>query len=435
MDISAARAAARDLFLAGVKAADPYTAVKDALREAPVEGHGPVHLIAVGKAAGAMMRGALESIPASRLAGEGLVVTNYENAGEIPGCRVFAAGHPLPDDNGHAAAQAVAERAAAAGEGEELLVLVSGGASALLPLPTDGISLEEKITTTNLLLGCGADIVAVNTVRKHLSNLKGGGLARLAVPARLRSLILSDVIGDDLSSIASGPTVPDPTTFKDAVNILETAGVWQRLPESVRRHLDEGRQGEIADTPKPGDPVFDNCQTRLVGGNGISVAAMADQASSMELTTEIYSNALCGEARDEAARFVEFARRFRLQKNPNAPVAFLAGGETTVTLTGKGRGGRNQEIALAVAVAAEAQGMTGDWVFLSGGTDGRDGPTDAAGGMVDPGTLTRMRAAGCDPMAHLADNDAYHALQASDDLLMTGGTGTNVADLQVFVLL
>ncbi|CAG0939458.1 partial glycerate 2-kinase, partial [Candidatus Brocadiaceae bacterium] len=246
-------------------------------------------------------------------------------------------------------------------------------------------------------------------------------------PAKVHAIVLSDVLGDDLSAIASGCTVPDNTTYQDALDVLNP--VWQLVPESVQKHLLAGEQGLIAETPKSDDPIFKNSTMQLCASNAVSLKAMFDKAQTLGYQTEIYSEQLCGIAKEEAEKLC----RYTMQLNSHRPTALLAGGETTVNLTGTGKGGRNQEFALAFALAAEKIGLK-NWTLLSGGTDGRDGPTDAAGGMVDAQTLQRIRNQGLDPEALLNNNDAYTALQHSNDLLITGATGTNVADLQILLL-
>jgi len=437
------------IFQAGIDAADPYQAVKRCLKVdhqaiailSDVDGReqkrvgrwSGIHLIAFGKAACAMAQAASEIIPASVLAGRGIAVTNYENIRAIDNVDVIGASHPLPDEAGLNAARRIAERVQQAQANELILVLVSGGGSALIPCPVDAITLEEKIATTDLLLACGANINEINGVRKHLSKLKGGGLARMAAPADLHALILSDVLGDDLSTIASGPTVPDDTTYSDAIGVFKAKGVWDQVPVPVRRHLEQGQLGHIPETPKAGDPAFTNTSHTLIGSNAISVGAIMKAAQDLGYESRLYSRHLCGIARDEAEKLVIHAKRL-LADGLNRPLALLAGGETTVILKGCGRGGRNQEMALAFALAAEQHGLSGNWTFLSGGTDGRDGPTDAAGGLVDPGTINRMTAAGINPGERLENNDAYAALTCSQDLLDTGATGTNVADLQILLI-
>lgn len=439
----ALREDAAAFFRSGVEAADPAKAVARHLstrsgrlvireqgggeRSSPWRG---VRIVAFGKAALAMARAAGERVPAPLFRGPGVAVTNYENAADakLAGFTVMGAGHPLPDDNGVAAAKAVAGCAVAAEKGELVLVLISGGGSALLPFPAEGLTLADKIATTNLLLASGADIGEINTVRKHLSRLKGGGLARIASPADLHALILSDVLGDDLSTIASGPTVPDPTTFADAREILRRRGVWDKAPDAVRRRIEDGTAGRVPETPKSGDPVFAGVAATLIGSNAVSLEAVRQAAERAGYRVTVYDDCLTGEAREAAQSMAGAAR-----KKAGGKRAMIAGGETTVTLRGKGRGGRNQEMALAFAIAAEDMKLS-DFVFLSGGTDGRDGPTDAAGGIVDAGTAARIRQHGGDPAALLADNDSYRALGLSGDLLRTGATGTNVADLQILLI-
>lgn len=441
MGISQARDLAETAFLAGVKAADPDKAVRAALclKKTGLSVAGVkdvwrhVFLIAFGKAACAMTEGALAVIPPEYLAAPPIVVTNDENFQEMDGCRVFASGHPLPDARGMKAAQEIAALLDQTTKEDLVLVLVSGGGSALLPLPAEGISLDEKIQTTDLLLASGAGISQVNAVRKHLSALKGGQLAQKALPACVHALILSDVIGDDLSSIASGPTVPDPTRFSLCRAILKDYGVWTKLPDAVLARLRKGHQGLLSETPKPDGDVDRQVHNTLVGSNALSLKAMEEAVTKQGIVVRRYDDALTGEARDEAAKLVAYLKTLNKDVK-RGPMAVTAGGETTVTLSGKGKGGRNQEFALAFAIEAERQELGMNWEFLSAGTDGRDGPTDAAGAVVDAQTLARMRDAGGNPAALLAENDAYNALSISGDLIKIGGTGTNVADLQLALI-
>lgn len=435
------------LFQAGIAAADPCRSVQRylsasgdhieiLLNDGRLKRSGKwskVHLIAFGKAACAMIQAAQAIIPAHLLTGQGIAVTNYENVRTIDNIEVIGAAHPLPDAAGFNAAQKCAERVSSARQGELVLVLVSGGGSALIPYPVDPITLQEKIATTDLLLASGATINQVNCVRKHLSQLKGGGLAKMAAPADLHALILSDVLGDDVSAIASGPTVPDAGTFSDAINVFKAKDIWDKVPASVRHYLEQGRLGKVPETPKPGDDVFKNTAYTLIGSNALSVNATLQAAQALGYDARIYSNHLCGETREAAENLVSTAVTL-VGNGIDKPLALLAGGETTVTLKGNGRGGRNQEMALAFAIAAKQHGLAGRWTFLSGGTDGRDGPTDAAGGLVDQDTLERLIHADCDPAAMLANNDSYNALKSSQDLIDTGATGTNVADLQILLL-
>jgi len=394
------------LFQVGVIAADPEKAVKTSLSENPIAlpDRGKLFVLGMGKAACTMTEAALSCLPQPASV---LVVTNYENKRAVHGATVMPAGHPIPDESGLRAALAVEALLAQAGEMDRVLVLVSGGGSALLPAPVEGLSLSEKAEVNRLLLGAGLEIGMINAVRQHLSRLKGGGLLRQAAPAPVTALILSDVIGDDMRAIASGPTVAPLMDRADVVKMLKQRGLWDQLPDAARTAL---RRTEDH-LPLP------LAENRLVGSNRLSLDAMLNA----QPDARIISDALVGDVSDAAALIVARAQAAD-------PQLALFGGETTVTLRGTGRGGRNQELALRIAIAL--QGKPG-WRFLSGGTDGRDGPTDAAGALVDGGTVARIRAAGGDPEALLSNNDSYRALALAGDLLITGATGTNVADLQI----
>lgn len=436
------------IFQAGIQAADPYSAVKRCLQSdgeqldialdldnrAKRSGNWQkIYVIAFGKAACSMAKAAQEIIPAQLLAQPILAITNYENVTELANIEILGANHPLPDQTGFVAAQRIAKIAQQAQQGELVLALVSGGGSALIPFPADGISLNEKIATTDLLLASGATINEINCVRKHLSQIKSGGLAKFTAPADLHALILSDVLGDKLSDIASGPTIADDTTFNDAIQVFKDKNIWHKITQNVQTHLENGAQGIISETAKTGDAIFNNTGHTLCGSNTISLQATSQMAQNLAYDLHLYSDQLSGEAKHIAEDLVIYAQAL-LSSGINKPNAILAGGETTVTITGTGLGGRNQEMALAFAIAAEKHQLNANWVFLSGGTDGRDGPTDAAGGIVDQQTIARMRNATIEPKQYLANNDAYHALQISEDLLITGATGTNVADLQILLI-
>ncbi len=415
--VEAGRARALRLFRTGLAAADPEAAVRRSLDADPPAGLGDALVLAAGKAALGMLDGASGWIAALPRRPEILVTTNRENAraeagaassgppGDrrpaLPPSALFVAGHPVPDAEGLRAARAFEAALRAAGPETRVLLLLSGGASALLPSPAPGLTLEDEAGVARLLLSSGASIGEVNLVRQQLSTLKGGGLARLAAPAAVTALILSDVVGDDLRAIGSGPTAGALGTRADAAALCRDLGIWDALPEAARARLGSG------ESPAP-TPEADN---RVVGSNAISLAAMGRAAPD----ARVHAEPLVGDVSDAAARLLALP-----------PGVHLLGGETTVRVTGAGMGGRNQELALRVA-----RGLRPGDVFLSAGTDGRDGPTDAAGGVVDAGTVGRIRAAGLDVEALLADNDAHRALAASGDLLVTGGTGTNVADLQV----
>jgi len=403
--MSSDRETARHLFDIGVAAADPVVAVRRALG---IRGLAPLRgrrvILAIGKAAIAMLKGT-DGMDADGV----IVVTNPENAAPVQGAEVFAAGHPVPDQTGLKAGRAVLAALSDLGAHDQVLALISGGGSALLPAPAPGITLDDKVAVNKGLLASGADITEMNLVRQELSALKGGGLLRAAAPAHVTALILSDVIGDDLRVIASGPTVSPIGTRADAVAILKARGLWAGLPEAVRSHLSGPPGPDVANAPE--------ADNRLVGSNAISLAAMAAAAPG----AHCHDRALIGDVEAAAARVLEAG-----------PGLHLFGGETTVVLKGDGKGGRNQELALRVAMGAAAAGWH-EWVFLSGGTDGRDGPVDAAGGLVDQLSVRRMQAAGIDLEQALLRNDSYPVLKTAGDLLMTGGTGTNVADLQVLI--
>ena len=385
-----------------------------------------VWVVGAGKAAAAMAA-ALHSILGDRLSG-GLVVTKYGHASADTGpIELIEAGHPLPDEAGVAAARRMAGLLAG-GTGRDLvLAIISGGGSALLALPAEGISLTDLQATTDLLLRSGATIGEVNAVRKHLSQIKGGGLARLAAPNPVIGLILSDVVGDPLDAIASGPTAPDPTTFAGAWAALERHDLADQVPRPVRERLLAGIQGALSETPKPGDPLFEQVHNVIVGSNRLAAEAAVEEARHQGLNALLLSTFVEGEARHVARVAAGLAREMASFDRPVArPACLVWGGETTVTVRGRGQGGRNQELALAAAMALD--GLPGI-VLVALATDGTDGPTDAAGAAVTGETAARARAMGLDPAAYLADNNAYPFFRALDDLLRTGPTGTNVNDL------
>jgi glycerate 2-kinase len=414
------RAEALRLFDVAIKAADPARALRAGMAANPVPkpiNNGQYIIVSVGKAAVPMAREALcliGDVPARVL-----VVTNYENACDLAGARVIAAGHPVPDENGRIAGEAVAQILTEAGANDRVLALISGGGSALLPAPVPGLSLDDKATVNRLLLAGGFDISEMNLVRQQLSRLKGGGMVRLAAPAPVSAFILSDVIGDDLRVIASGPTVAPLGTKAQARDLLKARGIWADLPAHVRAILEQTEPA--GDTP----PKADN---HLIGSNRKSLEAI-EKASDV-FKAVIVSDRLEGDVSEACGTILKAARDIPA----GHPACLIFGGETTVTLRGNGQGGRNQELALRMAIAAPDVLTGREWVFLSGGTDGRDGPTEAAGGIVDAGSLARLRAAGADALALLANNDSNAALAASGDLVVTGATGTNVADVQILLL-
>jgi hydroxypyruvate reductase len=393
---------------------------------------GRVFIIAFGKAA-TTMAGALENRLGKYLA-SGIAVTKYGHATEFHSEKItlFEAGHPLPDENGVAAAKKILQLAEQAEENDLILVAISGGGSALLSLPADELTLQDKQATTDLLLKCGADIRELNTIRKHLSAAKGGWLAAAIHPARYCALILSDVIGDPLDFIASGPTVPDSTTFEDAWAICEKYDLVEKLPARARYYLQRGVKQEIPDTPKSGDAIFACGANLLIGNNRQAAEAALAYAQKLNYNAMILTTGLQGEAREIAQIFPALAGDILKYQTPVAPPAcIICGGETTVTVKGKGKGGRNQELALAASPGLSGLPCA---VLLSAGTDGTDGPTDAAGAIVDDETLVRASKKKLIWQTYLADNDAYHFFQQIGGLLTTGPTRTNVMDLQILLV-
>jgi hydroxypyruvate reductase len=346
--------------------------------------------------------------------------------------QIHEASHPVPDERGIKGAEEILSLVNQAGERDLVLCPISGGGSALLVAPAEGVTLEDKQEVTRLLLACGADIHEINTIRKHLSRAKGGGLARFAYPATVISLILSDVIGDDLNVIASGPAVPDTSTFADTRRVLEKYDIWDRVPESVQSRIQQGLKGEIQDTPKAGDAVFERCFSELVGTNIQALKAAGLKAEELGYRTLILSSTVEGEAREVAKVLTAIAREVRHSGNPlSVPACILCGGETTVTIQGDGKGGRNQEFALASALRLD--GME-NIVVLAGGTDGNDGPTDAAGAVADGSTLARAQGQALDPLDYLSRNDSYNFFQPLEDLVITGPTRTNVMDVYLILV-
>jgi hydroxypyruvate reductase len=424
------RQAARAVFDAALRAADVHPLVLRALADVPLPATARVSVVGAGKASGAMAAAA-EQVLGDRIV-DGVVVVKDGYRAETRRVRLVEAGHPVPDARGEAAAReirAIAQRAAA---DDVLLVLVSGGGSALTPAPVPPITLGDKQAMTRLMLAAGANINQLNAVRKHCSLLKGGQLARAAAPAPVRALLLSDVIGDPLDVIASGPTAPDVSTFAEALAILDRLDLRSRTPAAIVERLTRGQRGEIPETPKPDDPVFRHVTNTVIGNNRLVVDAAADEAVRLGYGPHVVTRSLDGEAREVAAGLVALAREIGEGRGPvAAPACVIAAGETTVTVRGRGRGGRCQEFALAAALALDG---VGGIVALAAGTDGTDGPTDAAGGIVDGESARRARALGQDPRARLEDNDANPMLDALGDLVTTGPTNTNLLDLYLLLV-
>jgi glycerate-2-kinase len=393
-----------------------------------------ISLIAFGKAAAAMA-GALADILGERLT-SGLVVVPGPGAKTLPKIEYIEASHPTPDARSVEAARRALEIAGKAGEKDLVFVCISGGGSSLLTLPADGITLEKKRRLTDDLLRAGATIGELNAVRKHLSAVKGGRLAKAAFPATMVTLVLSDVVGDDPGTIASGPTYWDVSTFAEARGVLERYGLWDSAPALVRARLEEGGRGEVEETLKEGDPVFARARTFIVGDNMTALRAAKNEADKRGFETVFLSSSDSGEARKVAANYAAFMAEMACSAaSLPRPLCLLAGGELTVTVKGRGRGGRNTEFVLASVVEMAKNDLEGlDWLILSLGTDGIDGPTDAAGAWADASTAGCARALRLDPAAYLDDNDSYSFFKQTGYLIVTGPTGTNVMDLRIFLL-
>jgi hydroxypyruvate reductase len=413
---------ALSIFRAALAAAHPGQAVERHLAHGRYGRFRDIYVIGAGKAGAAMARAA-ERVLGDRITA-GLVNVKYGHTEKLRRIELNECGHPVPDANGVAGAERIAQLAAGAGAQDLVVCLISGGGSALLPLPAPPVTLDEKQAVTRMLLACGATIHEINCVRKHISAIKGGQLARLAAPAAVECLILSDVIGDNLDVIGSGPTAPDGATFADARAVLERYGLLERVPAAVRERL----AGAAPDTPKAGDAVFGRVRNVIVGSNDLALRAAARRARVLGYRPLVLSSVVEGETREVARVHAAIAREVRRTGRPvRAPACLITGGETTVTIRGEGLGGRNQEFVLAAAL--DIAGLPGTVVF-SAGTDGTDGPTDAAGAIADGATLERAP----DAAGYLARNDSYHYFERLGDLVKTGPTGTNVMDVRLILL-
>ncbi|HEY0069621.1 MAG TPA: glycerate kinase [Chloroflexia bacterium] len=419
---------------AALEAADPYRAVLTSLRGRDFTSvAGGIYVLGAGKAGAAMSRAAEEAL-GERITG-GLVIAKDGHAGDTPLGRIelVEASHPVPDHRGVEATGRLLEMAARAGEKDLVLCLISGGGSALMAAPADGLSLADIQHTTQALLRAGATINELNSVRKHLSSVSGGQLARVAAPARVLSLILSDVTGSPFDVIASGPTAPDPTTFRDALDVLVRYGLAHDVPGTVLSRLQAGARGEIAETPKPDDPLFARVENVIVASNVIALEAAAARGDELGLDSSIMSTYIEGEASEVGLVLAGVAKEIAVHGRPVAkPGCALFGGETTVTVRGDGKGGRNTELALSAA--AGINGLGPGVLVASLATDGGDGTSPSAGAIVDGTTIARGEALGLDHHAALANNDSYTYLSQTGDALITGPTGTNVNDVMgVFV--
>lgn len=437
----AMRADARAIFNAGIRAVDPHAAVMRHCRREDnwlrVGEHSfdlgrfkNLWVVGAGKATAAMAQ-AVEQLLGPRISG-GLISVKYGHTLPLSHIRTVEAGHPLPDDAGMTAAQQVLTIVKDAGSEDLVLVLISGGGSALLPLPVPGITLQDKQTVTQTLLDCGATIAEINAVRKHLSAIKGGQLAQAGRHCTMVCLMLSDVVGDDPQSIASGPTVADPSTYADCMEMIDRYAIAAEIPQSVTAHLSDGVAGLRPETPKAATHVWKHVTHHIIANNLQALQAAAAQAERLGYRSLILSSRIEGETRIVAGLHAAIAREVLESGHPlPAPACLLSGGETTVTLRGSGLGGRNQEFALASALAIAEVART---VVLSAGSDGGDGPTPAAGAIVDHFTFRGAAARGLDPRAYLDNNDSYTFFKHSGDLLITGPTRTNVMDLRIVLI-
>lgn len=436
MSAADARALLLDTFQAAVAAADPLRIVADHLPQ-PQPG-GRTLVVGAGKAAASMAL-AVEQAYARLDPGhviEGLVVTRYAHGLPTAHVRVIEAGHPVPDEAGERAAAEILARVAALGPDDRLIVLVSGGGSSLLSLPAEGIAMADLKATTQELLRCGAPITEMNIVRKHLSRIQGGRLAQ-ASRAPVTTLIVSDVAGDDPSAIASGPTVPDPSTYGDALDILRRHGAT--VPPAVRAYLERGARGEVAETPKPGDALFARVDNRVIATAHGSLTAAAEVFRARGIQPVVLGDTVTGEAQEVARVYAALVREIRAYNAPfAAPVALISGGECTVTLPAGGgaagtkpRGGRCAEFLLSLAL--ELDGAAGVYA-IAADTDGIDGSEDNAGALLSPDTLARAGARGLSALAHLADNDGYGFFDGLGDLIVTGPTRTNVNDFRAILI-
>ncbi len=431
----------REIFDCGVLAVDPGEGIKRYVRlnnntlsvgenSYDLREIKDIYVVGGGKGAASMGK-AVEDILGDWIK-DGVINVKYGYTVDLKRIRLNEAGHPIPDEKGIKGVQEIMDLLKKTGEDDLVICLITGGASALLPLPVNGISLKDKQLITDLLLRCGASIREINSIRKHISRIKGGNMARAAYPSRLITLILSDVIGDIIDIIGSGPTVHDNSTYLDCMEIFKNYGLIKDIPLSIIQQIKRGINGEIEETPSADDPIFSRCQNLLIGGNIQALKASFKKANSLGYNTLMLSSYIQGETGDVAKVHAAIAKEIISSGNPlPRPACVISGGETTVTIHGEGKGGRNQEFVLTTAI--EIDGFS-NVVVLSGGTDGTDGPTDAAGAIADGSTIRKAKKLGLDPYNYLKNNDSYHFFQKMDDLLITGPTNTNVMDLRVILV-
>jgi len=427
-----------------LKAVDPKTIVKNKLTltgsllevdkySFDIDKFTHLYVVGGGKAAGPMSEG-LEEILGTNI-DEGTVNIPHGSSHKTKIIKLYEASHPLPDQASMEGTKRILSIAEKAQKDDLVICLITGGGSSLMSLPRDGVSLKEKQELTSALLKSGATINEINSVRKHLSSFKGGWLAKKACPATVLNIILSDVVGDPLDTIASGPTVPDQTTFTQAKRVLEKYELWSKSPSSIQKILEDGERGLIQETPKPKDSAFEKVHNVVVGNNRTATLAAYQSLKSYGLNTVLLTATVEGEAKCIGGILASIANEIEVSGNPlRKPAAVVIGGETTVRVVGKGLGGRNQEVALAAALHLK-NNLDCAVVVASIGTDGVDGPTDAAGALVDCKTYSRATELGLIPESFLAENDSYNFFSKLEDLIFTGQTGTNVNDISLIVAL
>jgi glycerate 2-kinase len=440
------RSDAEAIFKESLRAVDPYNAVK---RFVHVEGkrltvgtedvpnteidladYERIFLVGGGKATAPMAK-AVEELLGKRIS-RGMINVKYGFSTELTFTRIMEANHPLPDANGVEGTRKMLDLLNSAGEKDLVFSLISGGGSALLVHPAGDITMEEIQDLTQMLLECGATIDEINSLRKHISSIKGGRMAQAAYPATTVNLMLSDVVGDNMDVIASGPFVPDRSTFQDAWKVIEKYNL-KNIPHAIQTYLQSGIEGHVQETPKAGENIFLRVHNFVIGSNILALRAAEEKAKDLGYNPLILSSMIEGETKEVAGVHVAIAREIVKTATPISPPAcIISGGETTVTIKGNGLGGRNQEFCLAAAM--EMDGLPASIAVLSGGTDGDDGPTKAAGAIVDPHTVERGRALGLEASEFLSNNDSYHFLEKTEDLLVTGPTGTNVMDVRLVLV-
>lgn len=425
-----------------IKASDPHYAIKKCVKlkrgKLWVDSHSydlrlikRVLVIGAGKAS-ARMAQAIEELFGDRIS-SGIIITKKGH--RLPLRReidLVEGAHPLPDREGLKGTRGIVKLLSRTTADDLVIFLLSGGGSALLVSPVAGISLRDKIKLTDELLRCGANIKEINTIRKHISQVKGGRLAELAQPSSILTLILSDVIGDRLDSIASGPTAPDRTTFSDCMKIVKKYDLRKKIPSSIYSHLEKGAGERLKETPKPRDPIFKKVKNVIIGSNRTALKAAERKARELGFNTYVLPRPVAGDTTRAAKRHLALIKRIADGRGPiRPPACVISGGETTVKIKGQGKGGRNQEFALVAAMGID--GMK-NVVLLSAGTDGTDGPTNAAGAICDGETVRRALNKGLNPRSYLADNDSYHFFSKLGDLIITGPTHTNVMDIHVILI-